>query len=280
MRKTSIRLIHSLSCLLVVVMAFQLLTFDYDRPQAIAAEENRWQQAEAELAALKATVPPTTTTTTTTTTTVVATSTTASPTTEPRSVSEPGIPTPTTTTTTTTTTTLPPTTTAVTLPPALHPGDIPADTVFGWLTIADLGKVDVALIEGMNADNELDIDKYALDHGVAHRSGTAYPGSGGNVVIAGHRTSAEKDVFRNIGDLQPGQLIEVGIVWNQRQDVFIYQVEQVTDMIPNDEAFAQRYFVQQADYETLTLITCTPPGKTSHRLVVLSKLVQINGQNV
>ncbi|MDQ3123597.1 MAG: class E sortase [bacterium] len=289
MRKARTRITHRIGVALVLVGAILALTPKYQDWQAARAEDQRWSQSSEELAELKEAAMPTTSTVTprpvstvTTTTEAVTTTTEEATTTTEAATTTAAKPTSTTAKKPKATTTTAKATTTTTPPMSspLYPGDVAPDALFGWLTIGDLGKVEVPLLEGRQAESEDDIDKYALDHGVAHRVGTAFPGSGGNTVISGHRTSAGKDVFRHIDDLQTGQQIEVGVALDGHFGVYTYVVERVTDMIPNDGTIPQRYFVQQAPYETLSLVACTPEGSISHRVIVLAKLVMINGQGV
>jgi sortase A len=99
---------------------------------------------------------------------------------------------------------------------------------------------------------------------------SAYPGHPGNTVINGHR-DIQGSVFRRLDKVKAGDeiLIYVGEV------VYPYQVSE-TLVVP--ETFASP--AQRADNlklignmpeERLTLITCTPVGLATHRLLVIAR---------
>jgi sortase A len=123
-----------------------------------------------------------------------------------------------------------------------------------------------------------DVDPYnpdiylkALKGGVAHASGTPYPGQVGNVYLFAHSTDAFYNlakynaVFFLIGHLVPGD--EVDIFYRNilyKYTVYDKKVVEATDIT---------YLGTLTEGEkTLTLQTCYPPGTTIKRLVVLAKL--------
>lgn len=82
-----------------------------------------------------------------------------------------------------------------------------------------------------------------------HLQGTAQPGTGGNVVLAGHVESITSgDVFANIAQLQPGNSIEV-YTRDARVTYVVRKVEQVSN--------ADLSVLKPGKHETLTLITCS-----------------------
>jgi sortase A len=189
--------------------------------------------------------PPTTTTTTPPTTTTTTTSTTTTTTS-------------TTTTTTTTTTTAPPPP-----PPPQPPAPIapPADAYgaeplveIGWILIPKIG-VSSPMLEGIRMTT--------LDIGPGHWPGTALPGQGGNVVVAGHRTSKNK-VFRNIDQLVPGDEIIFGMSDGEHR----YRVTR-TEIVNPDAV----WIVNPTPSPTATLFACHPPGSTRQRIVVFADLI-------
>jgi len=97
-----------------------------------------------------------------------------------------------------------------------------------------------------------------LNRGPGHWPGTAMPGDVGNVVIGGHRVSHDKP-FRNIDQLVTGD----EVVFNTDGGRFVYTVVS-TEVVTPDAI----WIVNQTPERTATLFACTPPGSTSHRLVV------------
>lgn len=111
----------------------------------------------------------------------------------------------------------------------------------------------------------------ALKNGVAHASGTAYPGTVGNVYLFAHSTDAFYNigkynaVFFLIGKLETGDEIDIyyrGTLY--KYVVYDKKVVDATDI--------QYLGTLISDEKTLTLQTCYPPGTTIKRLVVLAKM--------
>lgn len=97
---------------------------------------------------------------------------------------------------------------------------------------------------------------------VGHHEGTGNPGEVGNVVLAGHR-DINSALFRDLDRLQPGDEIFVG----NRLGEYRYVVEESLVVSPD--------YVQVMDPtedKRVTLITCTPIGLATQRLVVIAKL--------
>jgi sortase A len=99
----------------------------------------------------------------------------------------------------------------------------------------------------------------ALQAGAGHYVNTPLPCEGGNVAIAGHRTTYGKP-FTNLDKLQPGDTIELdtpigGCVYRVAQAPFV--------VAPTDISVLAATSVR-----TLTLTTCNPKGSAAQRLVV------------
>lgn len=136
------------------------------------------------------------------------------------------------------------------------PEPVPADpraaepvTPLGSIEIPEIG-VTKTMYEGVTLTT--------LDRGPGHWPGTAMPGDVGNVVIGGHRTSHDKP-FRNIDKLKAGD----EVVFTTDSGRFVYTVTSTEVVTPD----AIR-IIDQTPERTATLFACTPPGSTSHRLVV------------
>jgi sortase A len=107
----------------------------------------------------------------------------------------------------------------------------------------------------------------ALQHGVVHFPGTAYPGEGGNVVITGHSSyfpwdpGRFKDVFALLHQVNVGD--EVIVYHDQVKYRYIVYDKKVVKPDQVD-------VLTQGGESRLTLITCTPVGTALNRLVVLA----------
>ncbi|MFB9392197.1 class E sortase [Streptomyces coeruleoprunus] len=117
-----------------------------------------------------------------------------------------------------------------------------------------------------------------LDKGFAgHYPGTAPPGRTGNFALAGHRNS-HGEPFRDLDRLRPGDHVLV----ETRDAVHTYAVDAVIPRTsPRDVgviAAVPRSLVHPGSgYERpgryLTLTTCAPPLRSTHRLVVWAVLI-------
>jgi len=101
---------------------------------------------------------------------------------------------------------------------------------------------------------------------------SAYPGNPGNTVINGHR-DIQGAVFRHLDEVEVGDAISLYV----GETPYPYVV---TDVLVVPETFAsarQRAenlrLIGYMPEERLTLITCTPVGLATHRLLVIAKPV-------
>ncbi len=142
---------------------------------------------------------------------------------------------------------------AAPLPPAAA---TPADTeqeILGELRIPQID-VSLLILEGASADQ--------LRLGVGHVSATPLPGATGNCALAAHRM---RRFFLDLDQLAVGD--EVQITYAHQE--YTYQVYEILTVLPEDTSV-----LNQTDEEAvLTLITCTPKGKRSHRLVLHCRLL-------
>lgn len=93
--------------------------------------------------------------------------------------------------------------------------------------------------------------------------------NGGNVLIAGHRTTYGK-WFRHVDQLETGDSIVIEFNYTK----YIYEVERVFVVAHND------WSVTEAQgYSALTLTACHPLGSAIQRIVVRAKLVRTVNNN-
>jgi sortase A len=106
-------------------------------------------------------------------------------------------------------------------------------------------------------------DEITLNRGVGRIVGTAKPGRGGNVGIAGHRDG----FFRGLKDMKVGDSLELELT--DRNEV--YRVDQIQIVKPDDvQVLGKR------DVPTLTLVTCYPfyyIGNAPQRFIVQASLL-------
>ena len=101
-----------------------------------------------------------------------------------------------------------------------------------------------------------------LDLGPGHWPGSAMPGKLGNVVVAGHRVSHNRD-FHDLDQLVNGD--EVFFTVGEKRHRYV--VDRVTIEEPS-----ALWIVDQTYDRTATLFACHPPGEVSQRIVAHLKL--------
>ena len=107
-----------------------------------------------------------------------------------------------------------------------------------------------------------------LLRGAGHLEGTSLPvgGKGTLSVITGHRGLAEATMFTDLDRIQPGDTFTVTTFGR----VLTYRVFDTRVVEPSDTASLH----PQQDRDLVTLITCTPLGINSHRILVTGERVR------
>lgn len=101
-----------------------------------------------------------------------------------------------------------------------------------------------------------------LHTGVGHMEGTSLPvgGTGSHCVLSGHRGLPTAKLFTNLDKLTEGDTFSLTIL----NETFTYEVDRIRVVEPKDLSEIQ--IVEGEDY--CTLVTCTPYGINTHRLLV------------
>lgn len=145
----------------------------------------------------------------------------------------------------------------------------PASTDFG-IVIPKIG-ANSNVVANVDAGDEKAYQD-ALQIGVAHARGTAFPGAKeGNrkTYLFAHSTdnwwniNRYNAVFFLLKELNPGD--EIDIFYNGRR--FVYKAVEIKIVESDDIG----YLVEPSDEEVLVLQTCWPPGTTLKRLLVIAK---------
>lgn len=106
-----------------------------------------------------------------------------------------------------------------------------------------------------------------LSRGVGHLYGSSLPvgGPSTHAVLTGHNGFVQATLFDDIDELVEGDLI---IVTTLGEDLY-YEVDNIETVLPDDTESLRQ--VPGRDY--LTLVTCTPTGVNTHRLLVRAERV-------
>ena len=147
-----------------------------------------------------------------------------------------------------------------TLPP-------PTDTPLPATPITDMVPVRLVIpsikVDSVIKEVQLQMDTWQVaNYAVGHHEISALPGQQGNVVMAGHR-DIYGSVFRRLNELKPKDVV---LVYTNNK-VYRYIVSSSHIVAPTDV----QVMAQTSDYR-LTLITCTPIGIASHRIIVVAQL--------
>lgn len=106
-------------------------------------------------------------------------------------------------------------------------------------------------------------DTASLRIGPGHFPDTAFPGEGGTVGIAGHRTTYGAP-FRDVDSLAGGDRIELEMPYA----TFVYRVQKTEIVDPSEIGV-----VRDVGYERLVLSSCHPLYSASERLIVYARMV-------
>lgn len=131
--------------------------------------------------------------------------------------------------------------------------DITGTGIMGYITIQKLD-VELPIYHGMDAN--------VLQVGVGHVSGSSLPVGGENTfsVLSGHRGMPDARLFTDIDQLVKGDVFIITVLDRK----IAYEVDDISTVLPRE--VQELNIVPGKDY--CTLVTCTPYGVNTHRLLV------------
>ena len=139
--------------------------------------------------------------------------------------------------------------------------EVNLDSINGYTPIAIMEipsiKLKQPVVEGITED----VIKYFL----GKFPESTMPGEVGNFAVAGHRVSDFTDAFINLYKVKPGD----NVIVTTKDGKYTYEVEESFIVEPE-----QVEVLENADYEKITLITCTIGSK--RRVIVTGKLIEKN----
>lgn len=129
-------------------------------------------------------------------------------------------------------------------------------TVGGVMAYVDIPKINVYLPvqRGTDADT--------LERAVGHVVGTSLPvgGSSTHAVLSAHSGLASSKLFSDIDQLAVGDTFYIHVLG----DTLAYKVDSIHTVLPTDTSLLQI----EDGKDLVTLVTCTPFGINTHRLLV------------
>lgn len=137
--------------------------------------------------------------------------------------------------------------------------DITGTGIMGYITISKIG-VELPIYHG-TSDGVLQI-------AAGHLEGTSLPvgGESTHAVISAHRGLPSAKLFTNLDQLEVGDTFTITVL----DRVLTYEVDKISIVLPTETD--ELKIAEGKDY--VTLMTCTPYGINTHRLLVRGKRVE------
>lgn len=127
------------------------------------------------------------------------------------------------------------------------------DEIMGSIEIPKINVV-LAIYHGVGAA--------VLEQGCGHVEGTSLPvgGPGTHTVLAAHRGLPSAELFTDLDQLEIGDMFYLHVMG----ETLAYEVDQIETVLPHETEYLD--IEEGEDYATL--LTCTPYGVNTHRLLV------------
>lgn len=131
--------------------------------------------------------------------------------------------------------------------------DVTGTGIMGYV---DIPKINVSLPIYHGTDDAV------LQIAIGHIAGSSLPvgGAGSHCVISGHRGLPSARLFTDLDQLQEGDRFMLQVLG----ETLTYEVDQIRVVLPNELQDLER----EAGQDYCTLVTCTPYGINTHRLLV------------
>lgn len=131
--------------------------------------------------------------------------------------------------------------------------DIAGDGIMAYVQIPKIS-VQLPVYHGTNNDS--------LDRGIGHLLGSSLPvgGSSTHTILTAHSGMASQKMFSDLPQLEVGDVFYLKVLG----ETLAYQVDQIHTVLPHDTTYLG---IEQGE-DLCTLVTCTPFGVNTHRLLV------------
>lgn len=140
----------------------------------------------------------------------------------------------------------------------------------GLLNVSENGIIGYIEIPGIHCELPIyhGTDADALQIGVGHIEGSSLPvgGESTHCAISGHRGLPSAKLFSDLDKLTVGDRFSLRVL----DDTLTYEVDQIHTVLPGE--MDELEIVEGEDY--CTLVTCTPYGVNTHRLLVRGHRVE------
>lgn len=131
--------------------------------------------------------------------------------------------------------------------------DIAGDGIMAYVQIPKIN-VQLPVYHGTNNDS--------LDRGIGHLLGSSLPvgGESTHSILTAHSGMASQKMFSDLPQLKVGDVFYLKVL----DETLAYQVDQINTVLPHDTTYLG---IEQGE-DLCTLVTCTPFGVNTHRLLV------------
>ncbi len=143
--------------------------------------------------------------------------------------------------------------------------DISGTGIMGYIDIDKIG-VEIPIYHGVSKD--------VLQIGAGHLKGSSLPvgGSDTHAVLSGHRGLPSAKLFTDLDKLEVGDEFTITVL----DRVLVYRIDQIKIVSPEET----EDLLPEAGKDYCTLITCTPYGINTHRLLVRGSRVESEVEEV
>lgn len=131
--------------------------------------------------------------------------------------------------------------------------DLNGNGMMGYISIPSI-EVTLPIYHG--------VEEQVLQEAVGHIEDTSLPvgGMATHAVLSGHRGLPSAKLFTDLDQMQEGELFFISVL----DETFAYQVDGIETVLPSETSS----LAVRAGEDRVTLVTCTPYGINSHRLLV------------
>ena len=131
--------------------------------------------------------------------------------------------------------------------------NVAGDGIIGYVQIPKIS-VQLPIYHGTNNDS--------LDRGIGHLLGSSLPVGGDSThsILTAHSGMASQKMFSDLPQLEVGDVFYLKVLG----ETLAYQVDQINTVLPHDTTYLG---IEQGE-DLCTLVTCTPFGVNTHRLLV------------
>lgn len=131
--------------------------------------------------------------------------------------------------------------------------DVSGTGIMGYIEIPNLQE-QIPIYHGIRSET--------LQVAVGHMEGSSLPigGNGTHAVISGHRGLKSAKLFTDLDQLAEGDIFKLSVLG----ETLTYQIDQIHIVLPTELQDLQI----EEDKDYCTLLTCTPYGVNTHRLLV------------